>query len=44
MASGKQAMTYNATFSIPNWRDTWEFDWDFARAKGRRRLPDGRRL
>ena len=30
MASGKQAMTYNATFSIPNWRDTWQFDWDFA--------------
>jgi multiple sugar transport system substrate-binding protein len=30
MASGKQAMVFDATWSIPNWKDTWKFDWDFA--------------
>lgn len=29
MASGKQAMTHDATWAIPNWRDTWQFEWDF---------------
>jgi multiple sugar transport system substrate-binding protein len=30
MASGKQAMSYDATFSIPNSKVNWKFDWDFA--------------
>jgi len=30
MASGKQAMVLDATFSIPNWRESWKFAWDFA--------------
>lgn len=32
MASGKQAMTHDATFGIPNYKETWKFDWDFAPA------------
>ena len=30
MASGKQAMVHDATWAVPNWRDTWKFEWDFA--------------
>jgi multiple sugar transport system substrate-binding protein len=30
MQSGKQAMLHDATWSIPNWKENWKFDWDFA--------------
>ena len=30
MASGRQAMIHDATFGFPNYKATWEFEWDFA--------------
>jgi len=30
MASGKQALNHTATFGFPNFKETWDFEWDFA--------------